>query len=172
MGNPKSHQADGNGILRLSVKTLKDWKYHNPHMGNRMCSCRYEIVYMELFCIGYRDEQAIQPGIPDHLAGHYCRLRSSTGCPWRSTHIFIHGERPWRPGQRLSGIGCSCIYRICGAITGTRYRPHSLVAVPCSGRTRGEDIRYCRPPICDRQKYASRAAQYSSRIRFLKRSVQ
>lgn len=63
-----------------------------PYCQDVICSCRYEIVFMELFCIKYLNEQAILPDIPDPVTRHSCHMPASTGCPCRSIRIFITDE--------------------------------------------------------------------------------
>ena len=63
-----------------------------PCSTDVICSCRYEIVFMELFCIKYLNEQAIRPDIPGPVTGNSCHMPASTGCPCRSIRIFITDE--------------------------------------------------------------------------------
>ena len=65
----------------------------NPCSTDVTCSCRYEIVFMELFCIEYLNEWAILQDIPVPFAGNACHMPASPGCPCRSIRIFIADER-------------------------------------------------------------------------------
>jgi hypothetical protein len=60
-----------------------------PVSSDITCSCRYEIVYMDPFCIGYLNEQANPPGIPDPVTDLSCHMLASSGCPCRSIRTFI-----------------------------------------------------------------------------------
>ena len=64
----------------------------DPCSTDVICSCRYEIVFMELFCIEYLNDWAILPDISDPVAGNACHMPASPGCPCRPIWTFITGE--------------------------------------------------------------------------------
>jgi len=120
--------------MRVSIHSFFN-TFLGPVSTDVICSCRYEIVFKEVFCIEYLNEWAIWPDIPDPVAGNACHMPASPGCPChRPIRTFSAGERPWCPGQRVFGIVNGFFFSIYGESTGNRYRYQCLFAVACSGR--------------------------------------